>query len=226
MMPEHARLPNHVFSNILIFLKSIGSTYVNNVEKTKRFLDGVFWISRSGAQWRFLPEEFGNWNSVFKRFSRWTKKNIWVKMHKYFANDPDMESIMIDGTVVRAHACAAGMVTPSDDQALGRSKGGFSTKIHVMVEGVKATYAIMDKAYDADKLIEQLEGQGIIPVMPPKSNRKEQRHYDKQVYKERHLVECFIGKIKHFRRVFSRFEKTSENYMSFVRFASSVILMR
>ena len=61
-------------------------------------------------------------------------------MHAHFANDPDMESIMIDGTIVRAHACAAGapqnQKDDPQDQALGRSKGGFTTKIHVMVTAI------------------------------------------------------------------------------------------
>ena len=87
-------------------------------------------------------------------------------------------------------------------------------------------YAIMDKAYDCDKLIEQLKSQGIIPVIPPKANRKEPREYDKCIYKKRHLVECFIGKLKQFRRVFSRFEKWAKNYMNFVRFASALICLR
>nr|VFK07904.1 MAG: Transposase DDE domain-containing protein [Candidatus Kentron sp. H] len=68
----------------------------------------------------------------------------------------------------------------------------------------------MDKAYDCDKLIEQSKGRGIISVIPSKANRKELREYDKRVYKEHHLVECFNGKLKQFRRVFSRFEKLHE----------------
>jgi transposase len=194
---------------------------------------------------------------VYKRFVRWGDKGVWTAMHTHIANDPDMENIMIDSTIVRAHACAAGApqrlsFEPPNDQALGRSKGGFTTKIHVMVDalgnpldfvltggqaadvtqsytlvkGVRAKYGLMDKAYDADKLIEQLKQQGIIPVIPPKSNRKEPREYDKHIYKERSLIECFIGKLKQFRRVFSRFEKWAKNYMYFVRFASALIWLR
>ena len=96
----------------------------------------------------------------------------------------------------------------------------------ITVKGVSATYALMDKAYDADKLIEQLKQQGIIPVIPPKSNRKEPREYDRHIYKERSLIECFIGKLKQFRRVFSRFEKWAKNYMYFVRFAAALIWLR
>ncbi len=151
------------------------------------------------------------------------------------ANDPDMESIMIDGTVVRANAgVPQSHLDEPQEQALGRSKGRFTThhvmvdalcnpldfiltgaaditQAYILIEGLKATYASMDKAYDADKLIEQLRKQGIIPVIPPKANRKEPREYDKHVYKERHLIECFIDKIKQFRRVFSRFEKRAKN---------------
>jgi len=71
-----------------------------------------------------------------------------------------------------------------------------------------------------------LKSQGIIPVIPPKSNRKEHREYDKHLYKERHLIECFIGKIKQFRRVFSRFDKWAKNYLNFIFFASTLICLR
>jgi len=100
------------------------------------------------------------------------------------------------------------------------------TQAYTLIEGVQSTFALMDKAYDADKLIEKLKQQNIIPVIPPKSNRKEPREYDEYIYKERNLIECFIGKLKQFRRVFSRFEKWAKNYMHFVRFAATLIWLR
>lgn len=63
-------------------------------------------------------------------------------------------------------------------------------------------------------------------VIPPRSNRKVKRLYDRHVYKERHLIECFFGKIKHYRRIFSRFEKTACHFMGFVRFVAALIWMR
>lgn len=96
------------WNKILDFIKDCPGIYVCSEEKCKRFIEAVLWMTRSGAQWRLLPEKYGSWNSVFKRFDRWSNKKIWEKMHNFFANDPDMESIIIDATIVRAHSCAAG----------------------------------------------------------------------------------------------------------------------
>jgi transposase len=137
-------------------------------------------------------------------------------------------------------------------QALGRSRGGFSTKIHVSVDVLgnplrfrltagqqhditqaedlivdyECEHVIADRAYDADDFVQFVISSGAIPVIPPRSNRKEPREYDEYLYQERHLVECFINKIKHYRRVFSRFEKLDSHYLGFLHFAGALIWLR
>jgi putative transposase len=72
------------------------------------FLDAVLWIARTGAPWRDLPPEFGNWNSVWRRFSRWSEAGVWESLFNALADDPDLEYILIDSTIVRAHQHTAG----------------------------------------------------------------------------------------------------------------------
>ncbi len=71
------------------------------------FVNGVLWVLRSGARWSDLPERYGKYKTVHKRFSRWAAKNIWDKIFKSLIKDKDNEYLMIDSTIVRAHQQAA-----------------------------------------------------------------------------------------------------------------------
>jgi transposase len=98
-----------------------------------------------------------------------------------------------------------------------------SPQAAALIKGFEPQVLIADKGYDSGALIEVLALQGIEAVIPPKKNRLEQQEYDQHLYRERHLIECFIGKLKHYRRVFSRFEKLSKNYLGFLSFVSALI---
>ena len=71
------------------------------------FVDAVLWIGKTGAPWRDLPERFGNWNSLWRRFDRWARQGVWEKVFEAL-QDPDLEWLILDSTVVRAHPHAAG----------------------------------------------------------------------------------------------------------------------
>jgi transposase len=141
-------------------------------------------------------------------------------------------------------------------QALGRSRGGFSTKIHLIVDGLgnpldfqltggerhdvsqapalllaasaerNLSYVIADRGYDAQEFLQLIDSLGAIAVIPPRKNRRSARIYDSHLYKERHLVECTINKLKYYRRIFSRFEKLASRFLGFLSLAASLIWLR
>lgn len=105
-MSYQQRIGDRQWGLIYQYLQEFPDIYIRNEGNCRRFVEGVFWMARSGAQWRLLPAEYGAWNTVYRRFSDWAHKGIWYKMLYYFAADPDMEYIMVDSTILRAHACA------------------------------------------------------------------------------------------------------------------------
>lgn len=136
---------------------------------------------------------------------------------------------------------------------MGRSRGGLTTKIHALTDarGLPIKFLLTpgqahdllgadtllidlgegdvllgDKAYDADWLRQRIEAQGAAPNIPDKSNRKERHCFSKALYKERNRVERFFNKIKHFRRIATRFEKHAQNYLAMIKLASIRIWMR
>jgi transposase len=165
----------------------------------------------------------------------------------------DSQEFMIDGTITRANQCSAGSKKGGNkEEGLGRSCGGFSTKIHAMVDAlgnptklivtpgntqditqaeeltkdIENTRVLGDKGYDSQAFVAFLKQKDCDVVIPSRTNSKSPREIDKHVYKERHLVENFFNKIKWYRRVFSRFCKTKTSFLSFAYFACTMIWLR
>lgn len=140
----------------------------------------------------------------------------------------------------------------ADAQGLGRSRGGLSTKIHAarealglpirligtpgqrndialaqdLIEGIQADALLADKGYDANHLVDAIEERGAEVVIPPKRDRKIQRVYDTDLYKERNRIERFFNKLKQFRRVATRYDKLLVNFMGFVKLAAIAIWLK
>src|SRR5687768_5939342 len=85
------------------------------------FVDAVLWIAKTGAPWRDLPERFGNWNSIWRRFDRWARGGVWQEVFEAL-QDPDLEWLILDSTIIRAHPHAAGAKKGQTAQAGSRSK--------------------------------------------------------------------------------------------------------
>lgn len=136
---------------------------------------------------------------------------------------------------------------------MGRSRGGLTTKLHALVDAqglpikfvltpgqthdvlgagelltdlAEGNVVLGDKGYDADWVRAQIEEQGAAPNIPDKSNRKEKHCFSKALYKHRNQVERFFNKIKHFRRIATRFEKLAVNYLAMIKLASVRIWLR
>ena len=88
----------------------------------RQFINAVFWIMRTGAPWRDLPPDYGDWKNTHRRFSRWRDKRVWGKLLDILVEEPDYEWLIIDGSHCKVHPHAAG--AQGGNQAMSRTKGG------------------------------------------------------------------------------------------------------
>jgi len=242
-MPESMHdhdLTDHQWSLLEPHLPGREGAWGGVARDNRRFFNAVMWILHNGVRWRALPPVYGHWRNVHRRFRRWCKKGIWSSLFQKFIHSPDFEWLMIDSTHCKVHQHATG--AQGGNQAIGCTKGGNNTKIHLAVDahgmpvrvivtsgteadcthaceliaGIEAEHLLADKGYDSEQVIQQAQAQGMQVQIPPRKNRKVQREYDKHLYRLRHLVENTFQQLKQWRGIATRYAKKVSSFTAAV----------
>ena len=203
-------LTDELWSKLLAILLEFNLYDKPNLRST---IEAILYRMRTGCPWSDIPATFGKFPTIYSCFNRWSKKGIFQKILKRLSADADKEWLMMDGSYIRAHQHAAGAAACSgeDDHAIGISRGGTTSKMHLMVNDVSdapeliaavdlgGTEAVSaDKGYDSDKLRAQIEEEGSKANIPYKRDREEKnKDMDWYLYKIRHLVENTFARLKH-----------------------------
>jgi transposase len=218
----------------------------------RRVLNGIFWVLRSGAPWRDLPENFGPYTTCYNRFVRWRRAGVWDQLMNALTAGYDAAVQMIDTSVMRVHQHGA-CIAANSEQLMGRSRGGLTTKIHAVVDtsglpvrvalttgeahdnrlvltllsGLKSGAMLLaDRGFDADWIRGLVTQRGAWANIPPKCNRKEPICFSPYLYRARNLIERFFNKIKHCRRIATRYDRLAANYLAFLQLASIRLWLR
>jgi len=223
----------------------------------KRVIRGIFWMLDNGAKWKDLPREFGSKSTVHRWFQAWTRDGVFEQIMREAGRCVEerdgyrLYECFIDGTFAKAKGGGDG---------IGKTKAGKGVKIMVLVDArglpvaVDTTSAsphesqlvqrlfdfmlteqtpervIGDKAYDSDKLDEQLADEGIELIAPHRSNRKLENYTQDgrplRRYKRRWTVERTIGWIQHYRRLCIRWEKSTTLFQGFLHLGCTMLLLK
>jgi len=105
---SQVRLNDEQWNKVDKLLRQDKRAYVGDENECRGYVEAVLWITRSGAAWRLLPAEYGRWNSVYKRYSRWCEAGVWERLLSQVSQAPDLEHLILDSTIMRAHPSAAG----------------------------------------------------------------------------------------------------------------------
>lgn len=208
-------------------------------------ISGILWVIRHSIPWRQLPEIYGKWNTVYRRFLLWSKAGIFERILRALSMKlKKRHTAMIDSTYVKGHRTAASLRADPAPGQTGRSRGGITTKIHLLCneEGKPPDFLITpgnssdikmapvlilanqnrmkiliaDKAYDSDAFRDLLRSDRVQGCIPPKSTRKNPQPYDRQLYGTRHVIENMFARLKDWRGVATRYCRCAHTASSFV----------
>lgn len=237
----------------------------------RKTLNGILWLLCVGAPWRDIPEQYGKWQTIYGRFRRWCNEGVWERIWRNVLKRIDRKGLLdrslwcVDGTIIRAHVSSVGgsrkTTTDARENALGRSRGGYATKLHVVCESQGIPLGILptagnineptqfinlmnsiplglqrkakrpvalagDKAYVAGYIFQWIEKRQIENVIPNRKNENKNPTFCKKTYRKRNVVERLIGRLKLFRRIATRYDKTIESYLAMIKIACLRITLK
>ena len=242
------RLRDATWATLHAKLVTIPGIWKKDPEPLRRFVEAAAYVLRTGVAWEDLPATFGEVGTVYRRFRRWACKGIWDELFLDGIPTDALETVMLDSTACKAQRFASG-ARGGGEEALGRSRGGLTTKVHALVdglgrplcflltpgqaadcrqarsliEGLDFARLIGDRGYDTDEIRDWCAEHGVEAVIPSKRNRKAAIPHDAQAYRTRHRIENLFGRIKDFTRITLRKDKTSRSYAAFVSLAFALI---
>ena len=157
-----------------------------------RFVNALLWMCRTGAPWRDLPECYGKWITVCRRFNRWygngAMERLFTALQEERIIGVEIRVLAMDSTSVKVHQHAPGAF-------MGAS-------------------LLMDRAYEGDSTRLLAESFGLTPVVPPKKNRTDPWDYDREAYKGRSMVERVFNRMKHHRKAATRYDRLDETFLA------------
>ena len=219
----------------------------------RQVLNAILYVAEHGCKWRGLPARFGNWHTIYTRMNRWSKNGVLDQVFEHLQREQivriKLEAMSMDSTIVKVHPDGTGALKKNGPQSIGRSRGGWTTKIHMVAADARTAITfslspgqahdapegrkllnrlgqqydspslIMDRAYQGDETRQLALALGYEPVVPPLRTRVEPWEYDREMYKRRNEIERLFRRLKGFRRIFSRFEKLDVVFLGFIVFA-------
>jgi transposase len=246
-MPRH-RLCDPVWASLHARLEAIPGLWKKDAERLRRFVEAVAYVLRTGVAWEDVPEGFGKPNSLYRRYRRWAVAGIWDELFTAGVPETSLETVMMDATITKAQRFASG-ARGGGEEDLGRSRGGLTTKIHVLIDergrplcylltpgqaadcsqaetlldGIEFERLIADRGYDTDAIRAWCAERGIEVVIPSKRSRKVAIPHNRERYRTRHRIENLFGRMKDSTRIILRKDKTSRSYAGFISLALAII---
>ncbi|RJL02296.1 IS5 family transposase [Paracoccus siganidrum] len=223
-------------------------------------INAVLYVAENGCKWRALPPRFGNWHTIYTRMRRWAEAGVldrlFAALQKHRLIRIRVECLGLDSTSVKVHPDGTGAPKKKGPQAIGKSRGGWNTKVHLVAADARTALTfslsggqahdapegcallqgwrkpltglplLMDRAYEGEETRQLVLDLGFEPVVPPKTTRKEPWEYDRELYKRRNQVERLFRRLKGYRRIFSRFEKFDLMFRAFLNFVLIVDMLK